>query len=137
MTDTEYNSRKTYEKTGETIKDTRDMAGQSPYVVNAGFSYSNPDMGLEAGLFYNVKGETLTIVGAGLFPDIYVEPFNSLNFSINKTIGKERKAKIDLKVSNLLNQKIESYYKSYNANDQVYSSFNPGIAFGIGINYSF
>ena len=137
MTETEYNSRKTYEKTGETIENTRVMAGQAPYVINAGISYSNPELGLEAGVFYNMKGRTLSIVGAGLFPDIYDEPFNSLNFTINKRIGKEKRTMIDLKVSNLLNENVVSNYRSYEAQDQIYSSLNPGISVGLGISYQF
>jgi len=137
MTETEYNSRKTYEKTGETIENTRVMAGQAPYVINAGISYSNPKIGMEAGLFYNMKGKTLSIVGAGLFPDIYDEPFNSLNFTLNKRIGKEKRTTIDLKVSNLLNENVVSNYRSYEAQDQIYSSLNPGISVGLGISYQF
>lgn len=58
------------------------MAGQSPYAINADIIYNNPDSGWASNLFYNMKGPTLTIVGIGLYPDIYVAP--SLNFSINK-----------------------------------------------------
>ena len=73
------------EKVGETIERTRAMAGQAPYIVNAGFSYDQPESGMSAGLFYNVKGRTLEIVGGNLAPDIYTEPFHSLNFTFNKT----------------------------------------------------
>ncbi|WP_291855852.1 TonB-dependent receptor [Marinilabilia sp.] len=137
MTDAEYNSRKTYEKVGQTIDDTREMAGQSPYVINAGFTYNNYESGLAAGLFYNVKGETLSIVGAGLFPDIYIEPFHSLNFSVNKKFGADQNTKVDFKVSNVLNQRQESYYQSYKAENQVYNIFNPGRTFSVGLSYDF
>ena len=137
MTDSEYNARKSYEKTGETIDDKREMAGQPPYVINAGMSYSNPDAGIETGLFYNVKGATLSVVGGGLFPDIYIKPFHSLNFSINKKIGKEQRTVLELKVSNILNNRIEDYYQSFRAKDQVYDSINPGISFGLGVKYEF
>jgi outer membrane receptor protein involved in Fe transport len=137
MTDTEYQSRKSYEKTGENIENKREMAGQSPYVINLGITYSNPETGLDMGLFYNVKGSTLAIVGAGLFPDIYTEPFNSLNFSINKKLGKEQRTVIDFKVSNILNERLESNYHSFGAENKPYSSFNPGTAFGAGIIYLF
>jgi outer membrane receptor protein involved in Fe transport len=137
MTESEYNSRKSYEKTGETIEDTRVMAGQSPYVINAGFTYSDPVSGFDAGIYYNVKGSTLSIVGAGLFPDIYMEPFNSLNFTINKKLGKDKRTVLDFKVSNLLNQKTESNYHSYEAANQLYYSLNPGISFGAGLTYNF
>lgn len=137
MTNTEFNSRKTYEKTGETISNRRQMAGQAPYVINAGLSYSNPGIGLDAGFFYNVKGPTLSIVGAGLFPDIYFQSFHSLNFSLNKKIGKEQNTVIDFKVSNILNDKLENYYQSFQAEAQVFSSLNPGRAFSVGLSHRF
>lgn len=137
MTDREFNSRKEYEKLGETIKNTRNMAGQSPYVINTGLSYANVESGINYGLFYNVKGPTLYIVGAGLFPDIYNEPFHSLNFSFNKKFGKDQRSAVEFKVANLLNDRIETFYQSYNATKQPFSSFNPGMAFSIGYTLSF
>lgn len=137
MTDTEFNSRKSYEKTGETIDDQREMAGQSPYVINAGLTYDNLELGINTGLFYNVKGPTLAIVGAGLFPDIYEKPFHSLNFSFNKKIGKDQKTIIDFKVSNLLDSSIKNYYQSYGAEDQIYNSRYAGRSFSVGVSYKF
>ncbi len=137
MTDVEFNSRVTYEKNGETIENRRQMAGQAPYVINGGLSYSNTDLGMEAGVFYNVKGPTLFIVGAGLFPDIYYEPFHSLNFSVSKKLGKEKRTSIDFRVSNILNDKLETYYSSYEAEDQPFTRFSPGRSFSIGINHNF
>lgn len=135
MTASEFNSRKEFEKEGQIIEQKRDMAGQSPYVINGGLSYSNYESGLSAGLFYNVKGETLSIVGAGVFPDMYVKPFHSLNFSLNKKLGRDQKTKIDLKVSNLLNQNRESVFKSYKASDQLNSLYHSGRAVSIGISH--
>ncbi len=135
MTDVEFNSRKLYEKQGETIDRTRDMAGQAPYVINAGLSYSSRDNGIDAGLFYNVKGPVLYIVGGGLFPDIYQSPFHSLNFSFAKKITKNLSA--DFKVSNILDSKMEKVYRSFNAQDQLYESYSLGRAFGLGLNYKF
>lgn len=137
MTDVEFNSRLTYEKNGETIENTREMAGQSPYVINVGLTYSDQEKGWESGLFYNVKGRTLEIVGAGLFPDIYFQPFHSLNFSINKKIGAEGKTTIDFKASNLLNDKLESLYESLKADNQIFTSFSPGVSLSVGINHKF
>jgi len=137
MTESEYNARKSYEKTGETIENTRQMAGLSPWVVNAGISYSNTESALNAGIFYNVKGATLVIVGAGLFPDIYQMPLHSLNFSINKKIGKAKKTMVDFKVSNLLNDKNEIFYKSYNAQDQIFESRSLGMTFSLGLSHKF
>lgn len=137
MTDREFNSRRIFEKTGETIKNVRQMAGQAPWVINAGIGYSSPELGLDAGLFYNVKGPALAIVGVGLFPDIYDEPFHSLSFSINKKIGKKQNTAIDFKISNILDDRVESYYQSFNAADQLFNSINPGRAFGLGLSHNF
>lgn len=135
MTEGEFNSRKTYEKVGETIKNTRVMAGQSPYVINAGLTYNLYEKGIEAGLFYNVKGSTLTIVGAGLFPDVYVEPFHSLNFSLNKKVGESGRTVIDFKISNLLNDGFEEVYKSYNTESQPFEMYSFGRTFSLGVSY--
>jgi outer membrane receptor protein involved in Fe transport len=137
MTESEFNSRKEFEKDGQTVERTRDMAGQSPFVINGGLSYNNLETGLSAGLFYNMKGETLLIVGAGVFPDMYVKPFHSLNFSLNKKIGKDKNTTIDFKVSNLLNQKAESVFKSFRAQPELYSSLTPGRSFSLGLSYKF
>lgn len=137
MTDAEHKSRKSYEKKGQNIKDHRRMAGQSPYVVNAGITYGNQDIGLEAGAFYNVKGPTLKIVGGGLFPDVYQKPFHSLNLTLNKTLGEEENTTLNLKVSNVLNSRDESVYRSFRATDQIYTSMNPGTTFSIGISHKF
>lgn len=137
MSDVEFRARKNFEKTGETVDRERDMAGQAPWVINLGITYSNIEKGIRSGIFYNVKGETLEIVGAGLFPDVYREPFNSLNFGFNKTFGEERRTGIDFKISNLLDDRIESFYQSFAADDQIFNSFNPGRTFSLGISHKF
>ena len=137
MSDVEFNARKNFEREGETITNQRRMAGQSPYVINAGMMYSSKDLGLDLGVFYNVKGQTLEVVGIGLSPDVYTEPFHSLNFSVSKKLGKEQRTVIDLKAANILNDRIESFYQSFEAQNQVFSSFNPGISFGMGVSHRF
>jgi TonB-dependent receptor len=137
MTNTEFNARKNFEKTGENLADTRQMAGQAPFVINAGLAYANADKGWDAGLFYNVKGKTLEIVGGGLYPDIYFQPFHSLNFSLSKKLGADKKTAIDIQVSNILNDRTESLYQSFQARDQIFNSINPGTTIGLGISHKF
>src|SRR5690606_34645549 len=66
----EYEARQIYARDGETIKDTRELQGQSPFLVNAGLNYNNRKAGIETGLFYNVQGKTLEVVGFGLNADV-------------------------------------------------------------------
>ncbi|MFT6866522.1 MAG: TonB-dependent receptor [Cyclobacteriaceae bacterium] len=137
MTSIEYNSRLVYKKDGEKIKETRAMAGQAPYVINFGLQYNDAAGSLDAGLFYNVKGKTLTIVGEGFFPDIYSQPFNSLNFNLNKTLGANQQTSINLSVNNILDDKREEFYVGYKAKDQIFNQLSPGREIGVGFKYSF
>ena len=134
MTDTEFNSRVGFEKNGEEISRTRQMAGQAPVIINAGFAYADPDRGIDFGLFYNVKGRTLTVVGGGLFPDVYSVPFHSLNFNLNKNFGP---FSVNLGVNNILDDRREEVFSAFNSGDEAFSRFSPGRSIGLGINYSF
>lgn len=136
MTDAETRARKNFQKTGENISGKREMAGQAPYIINLGFSYDNPEKGFDAGFFYNVKGRTLTIVGGGLFPDVYTVPFHSLNFSLNKAFGEEQRTAITFGMSNILNDVREEVFGGFRAEDQIFTRFSPRMSFNLGLKYS-
>jgi hypothetical protein len=135
MSEIEFEARKRFERTGETVSNKRNMAGQSPYVINGGLIYSKREIGLDVGVFYNVKGRTLEIVGIGLSPDVYTEPFHSLNMSLNYKFGEDQRASIDFKASNILNDRVESFYQSFQADPVVFNSINPNRSFSIGFGY--
>lgn len=138
MASQEYEGRNNFRKEGETIDDTRELQGQSPYLINAGLNYKSEEMGMETGLFYNVQGKTLEVVGsAGLNPDVYTMPFNSLNFNFSKTLGKDQRSKISIKVDNIMDDDRESQYESFRAENQNFSFRAPGREFSIGYSYQF
>jgi hypothetical protein len=137
MTDQEFDVRKSFEKEGQDIDDQRQMAGQAPYIINAGLQYENPSFGLDGGLFYNIQGETLVVVGGGLFPDVYTEPFHNLRLNLNKSLGPEDRAALTLSVSNILNDQRAERYKAYNAEDQIFSLYRPHTSVSVGFKYSF
>ncbi|USD26309.1 TonB-dependent receptor [Flagellimonas marinaquae] len=133
----EYESRQIFARDGETIEDSRDLQGQSPYLINAGLNYDNRETGLETGIFYNVQGKTLEVVGFGQNPDVFTQPFHSLNFNFSKTIGKEQRSKISLKANNILSDERVSLYESFGATKQNFSFRDPGMSFSIGYSLSF
>ena len=141
MGSAEYNSRVENARTGQIIDQYRDMAGQAPYIVNAGLSYDGSEngfgRGLDAGVYYNVQGQTLQYVGIVDRPDIYSVPFHSLNINANKAFGKKQRFQLGLKIDNLLNDKKESVFKSYHADDQFFSRLSPGMTFQLKVSYSF
>ncbi|REE16912.1 TonB-dependent receptor [Winogradskyella pacifica] len=128
----EYESRQQFARNGETIDDTRELQGQSPFLVNVGLNYNNSESGFETGLFYNVQGKTLEVVGFGKNPDVYTQSFNSLNFNLSKSFGKDNRSKLSLKIDNILNDDRLSQYESYGDISADFSSRNPGTTFSLG-----
>jgi hypothetical protein len=116
------------------------MAGQAPYIINAGASYNGGEKGFwngfEAGLYYNVQGITLQYVGIADRPDIYMLPFHSLNFTTSKKFGREQKSKLSFKIDNLLNDEKESVFRSFNPTDQFFTRLEPGITFSLKFSYT-
>src|SRR5690606_2935313 len=133
----EFDSREAFVRDGETIKDTRKLKGQSPFLVNAGLNYNNQAIGFETGLFYNVQGKTLDVVGFGKNPDVFVQPFNSLNFNLSRKVGRNRASTISLKIDNILDDDRESLYESFGASKQAFQFRSPGRVFGIGYSVNF
>ncbi|MCH2449715.1 MAG: TonB-dependent receptor [Gracilimonas sp.] len=137
MTEQEFRARKNSEKEGQNVNDTRNMAGQAPYILNAGFTYDNLDLGLDTGFYYNIKGETLTAVGGGLFPDVYSQPYHSLNFNMNKNFGEEGKSSLNFSITNILDDSRNEFYQGFNTADEIFSSYNERRSISIGYKYSF
>lgn len=137
MSESERRSRELTAREGEEVGITRDMAGQAPYIINTGFAYNNFTNGWEAGVFYNVQGPTLNFVGFGNRADTYTVPFHSLNLNINKTFGADERIRTSLGVQNLLNDKREVIYSSFQANDQIFTSLAPGVRVNFSVSLSF
>ncbi len=136
MSDVEFNARNDFRKDGQDIDNEREMAGQAPYVINAGVAYENFEKRIDAGLYYNVQGKTLTVVGGGLFPDVYSEPFHSLNFNLNKRFGAKDNIGVNFSVNNILDDVREEFYNGFEAEKQHFSRRSPGRSISLGVSYS-
>lgn len=137
MSATELKSRELTAREGQVIGSTRDMAGQAPYIVNTGISYNNFSNGWEAGVYYNVQGPTLNLVGFGNRTDTYTVPFHALNLNINKTFGADERIRTSLGVQNLLNDKREIVFSSFGAQDQIFTQLAPGTRVNFSVGFSF
>lgn len=133
----EFESRQQFARDGQVIDDTRELQGQSPFLVNVGLNYNNTDLGLETGLFYNVQGKTLEVVGFGRNPDVFTQPFNNLNFNFSKTFGQDQRSKLSLKIDNVLNDVRASQYESFGNARENFSFRAPGTTFSIGYSMNF
>jgi hypothetical protein len=137
MGEDELEARRLSLREGEELEDTRELQGQSPYLINVGLNYGNEDNGWQAGLFYNIQGETLEVVGTGDVPDVYTMPFHSLNFNMSKSFGKNSSSNINFGIKNILDDDAESHYQSYKAEDQIFTKLTPGRGFTLGYAYKF
>lgn len=137
MAESELRSRTLSAREGQVIDGSRDMAGQAPYIINTGISYNNFINGLEAGIFYNVQGPTLNYIGFGNRTDTYTVPFHALNLNINKTFGADERIQANFGVENILNDKREVVFSSYEAQDQIFTRLAPGTRINFGFSFAF
>jgi hypothetical protein len=120
----------------------RPLQGQSPYLFNAGFQYTN-DGNFNASILYNHVGPRLALVGAvGVFGDIYEKPRHLLDFQVAKRVL-AKKGEVRLTVSDIFNMDILLYEKpfakerrAYDPNvDRIFTRFTPGTTFTLGFTY--
>ena len=137
MFEDEYNNRLNAARDGESIYRTRDLQGQSPFLINSNIEFLNEETGFQYGLFYNVQGRTLEVVGTGIVPDVYTVPFHSLNFNLKKFLDDDGKSSISIKAKNILNSKKESVYESFNISDEIWTSRMQGTEISIGYSLKF
>ena len=122
---------------GETMGNDRELQGQSPFLINTGINYNSEKHKLQMGLFYNIQGKTLQVVGTGFVPDVYTMPFHNLNFNLSKSFGANQNQSINFKVSNLLNDDVVSEYESFRATNKTFSKRSPGMAISLGYSIKF
>ena len=90
---------------GAQTNQVRPLAGQSPYVVNAGLDYGNETTGTRARILYNVSGPRIAQVGFAPLPDVYEQPRHQLDITAAQRVGKH----VDLKIGaeNLTNSPVK------------------------------
>lgn len=129
LSEFELQSRRAYD---ENASSTRELQGQSPYVVNLDLSYVNEKLGTEANIHYNVFGKRLTEVGYGS-PDYYEFPKPELNLVVSQKVLDAFKVKLSAR--NILNSKN---YKAttFRGEDYISEQYLLGRRFSISFSYS-
>jgi len=113
--------------------DTRNMQGQSPYLINVDLVYDNVGSGTIATLLYNVFGERMSEVSLGGTPDVYEQPFNSLDFTLSqKIIGR---LQFSVSASNLLDETAKRT-QTFEGVEYITSEYRPGRSISVGTSYS-
>ncbi len=111
--------------------DSRQFAGQSPFVANANISYNNRDNGWDAILAFNYFSDRLSAVGVEGTPDIFELGRAQLDLTITKAIGR---VTLKARATNLLDPDYERF-SEFNGETYIYSLFRRGRNFSFGISY--
>jgi len=112
---------------------TRNLQGQSPFLLNLDLRYENPDLGTNVGVFYNVFGERLSAVSTGSTPDVYTKPRPQLDVTMSQQLFGRWKA--SLKAKNLLNSDHKQVY-TFRGNEFPYQIHRTGRSFSFGLKYT-
>jgi hypothetical protein len=89
---------------GINLIEKRPLQGQSPYVINSGFYYSD-DRGTTVSLTYNVSGPRIFLVGTKSYGSWGELPRNTIDFAVNYPINP--KVSITFAAQDLLNQPVQ------------------------------
>ena len=82
----------------------RPIQGQSPYLINCGILFQEPQSKVRIDVFYNRIGRQIVIIGLpGVFNNLYVLPRHRIDLQISKSFMKER-LDVKLALQDLLNQ---------------------------------
>ncbi|RMG93502.1 MAG: TonB-dependent receptor [Chloroflexi bacterium] len=113
--------------------DTRELQGQSPYLVNVSLNYDHPLRGTVASLHYNVFGDRLFEVALGGTPGVYERARHLLNFTFSQKIF--RVLKVKFAVKNILDSD-NRYTHQYNNHEYIRQLYKSGRNFSFGLQYS-
>jgi len=122
---------------GESLKNYRQLQGQSPYLINSSLNYISKNNNAEFNLFYNVQGKTLQLVGNDNVADIFSVPFNALNFVAKKRFGPNNQQVFTLQINNILDDYRESQYEFFSLTPALYSQRRIGTTFQLGYSLKF
>jgi len=116
------------------------LQGQSPYTFNTGLYYTNEEKVIRSSLLYNVAGPRISLIGLDRTASMVEMPFNSLDFSIDKTFKK--RYILSFGVQNLLNSTMRFIYDTdfnnkydykNNGVDKVVREYKPGSYISLGL----
>ncbi len=117
------------------VRAERPLYGQAPYVANLSLHLDDPASGLRASVVYNLAGPRLTDVGTRvgdvILPDIYRQPFHSLDVVLTWRVDEH--LRLRLKLQNLLFQE-ELFVQG---EDFLVARSEPGMSGSMSVTYSY
>lgn len=109
----------------------RTMQGQAPYTINAGLSYSLPDIGLSMSLLYNRFGRRLDAVGDTRDEDVFEEPRDVLDFALTKQFYWRTRLKFSVK-----DMVADDYVYTFGNSGSTWESVKAGTTFAAALSFN-
>jgi TonB-dependent receptor len=112
----------------------RELQGQSPYLLNLNLAYQNPEIGTSVSLYYNVFGERISAVTLGGTPDVYELPRDMVDLIVTQKLFWGVSLKFAAR--NLLNDPVEHVHHFKGVN-YYNSRYELGRDYSLGFSYTF
>jgi len=112
------------------------MSGQSPYIVNLGLFYNNPENKWDVSLNYNIVGKRIAYVGTPANPHTWELPRNALDLTVQKSFGEKIQVKAGIK--DILNEPIKFVqYQGEKENVTAYTrKYTPNRQFSLTLTWT-
>ena len=110
----------------------RQLVGQSPYLINLNAVYENIETGTAIGLYYTVFGDRLLAVTEGATPDVFEEARADLDLTVSRKVSPDFRMKLSAK--NLLGTDMRQI-QSFKGTDYEYLSYSRSRTFSLGLTY--
>ncbi|MEM9158998.1 MAG: TonB-dependent receptor, partial [Verrucomicrobiota bacterium] len=118
----------------ENVSLTRELQGQSSLIANFDFRVERPVSGSSLSLVFNHTGERLYSVSDSALPDIYEEPFDSLDLIYSQDLPKGYKMKFSVK--NAMDSNKTRVWADF-TEDLIYSDYGNGTSFSLSFSKRF
>jgi TonB-dependent receptor len=126
----------------ERLEKTRQLVGQSPYVINAGLTHTELDNKLSLNVLFNRLGKRIFLAGGSRFSSVYEMPRNVLDAQVGYKVLKS-KGEIKLSATDILQNNYSFEYeldgKPYipSGPGNIFRRYNIGSTYSLSFNYTF
>jgi len=113
--------------------DTRQLQGQSPYLINLDAGFNSPRTGTSISLFYNIFGERMSEVAVGGSPHTFEQPRGLLDLSLSQNLW--RGLSFGFQAKNLLDASLKKT-QEFKGQEYIVSEYKLGRTFKMGFSYN-
>ncbi len=110
----------------------RQLAGQSPFLLNLNAAYENFRTGTVLGVYYTVFGDRLTVVTQGATPDVFEKSRGDLNVTFSQDLPKN--LRLELSGKNLLGADARQI-QAFKNRIYDYIAYSRARSFSVGLSY--